>query len=103
MRQFTLGEVLSVIRGECWSREDPLAKGLIQYLSGEPASESTHLYGDRPRLCSEFLAKQFPEFAAYTHEEIMKMSEQLFPGRGLSDLDVILVNVPPYENFPQPE
>jgi hypothetical protein len=95
MRQFTLGEVLSVIRGECWSREDPLGKDLIQYLSGEPAFEGTILHGDRPRLCSEFLAKQFPKFAQHTHEEIMAMSEQ-----GL--LEESLVNVPPYENFPQP-
>jgi hypothetical protein len=50
----------------------------------------------RPTLCGQFLADLFPSFAAHTHEEIMDMYEQ-----GI--LDESLVNVPEYENFPQPE
>lgn len=97
MRQFTLGEVLTLIHGKSYSKKDPCAKELIAYLSGEPASEMAWL-GDakRPTLCGEFLSENFPSFAAHTHEEIMEMYKQ-----GL--LDESLVNVPKYENFPQPD
>jgi hypothetical protein len=37
MQQFTLGEVLTLIHGRGYSKEDPCAKNLIAYLSGEPA------------------------------------------------------------------
>lgn len=40
-KDFTLGEVLTIITGVCYSKTDPLATNLIHWISGEPASEYT--------------------------------------------------------------
>ncbi len=93
-KQFTLGEIATVITGVCHSKVDPCAKQLIAHISGEPASEFTWML-------------QSPNRVDYSREWLEQtldpeLVERIVSGAIPSEeYETTLVEVLAHSNFPK--
>ncbi len=64
--QFKIETVLLLLTGISFEYSLDNAKKLIEYMTGEEASEITFVVGTRPELCKKEILKQHPTLTSFT-------------------------------------
>jgi hypothetical protein len=100
--KFAIETVLTIVTGISFERGLQNAKKLVEFMTGEPASEFTFLEGSRPKICKQYLIEQYPGLAPYTLLSINQDNAWSVLGMAVKqfgeELDIDFI-----ENMPTPE
>lgn len=105
-KEFSLGEIATIISGRSFSQKDPMAKELIGWISGEPASEFTWLapHPNRVDHCREWLiASVGTVVLSQTQQCVKDIIDGLHSGSDeWLELENEMISVPKPSYFPEP-